>query len=761
MPEEFRVWKERVDAAVARRKAALQQSATQALSTSTSVISPPAVASSTPITSPLAQPTSENAPRENAKSTSEHKKHSHSNQSATSEVTPVVEPITYATPEAAVEAFRSLLDEFQVTSSMKYKEVQELCSHDQRWNALKTSGEKKQNLAEFQTKKMKQEKEMKKVLARRARDNFFLLLAECQAIDSSTRWRDAIVLLENDKRYKEVESSSEREDYYNDFITELKKRERAEREEMKRDLIHEYQLLLQSLVDSKKITYQSNWNEIKSEMIEVFNKGKLNHLEEFEKRRVFQDLVHELISLHREEERKARQEKLEMLQCLKEDFHKEIEQQLLISFNSGGGDGPRWRDMAPMLEISSSFQKILNFNDAERMKQQQHQSPSLKLFSPRDIFEEYMANRREELRFHRRILFDILGGYQVEVTHKTSIEDEMLPKLQEIFDLNKEKEGKRNGGGPVAASVLSYQLSFKEMATLQNLLTTKKHLLLQVLNEILARKREDWEERERHRRKLEDRYLDLLDELFNRSDQIDISWEEAKQELSGCSAFESLGKTERKRFFYEHMRELRQKLEVKLIKTNEVKQLEEIKLQEVLREKEEEAAAVERKEVQEKQEREALETRVASCDHESGQESEERGHEDSRVSHHENRRSSSRRRERDSEDRHSMGSVDSERRDYDSRDSGRRKRQSGEDSKEEDHHDISRRDSHRKRSRHESSDREDGEESHKGSKSHKKDKKEKDRDRDRDRERDKSSRDDKDRGRKHKKVMSCPLSLLS
>ena len=58
--------------------------------------------------------------------------------------------IVYATTEEAVEAFKAMLTERRVLTTMKMKEVIDLCQSDPRFNALKSPGEKKQALAEYQ-----------------------------------------------------------------------------------------------------------------------------------------------------------------------------------------------------------------------------------------------------------------------------------------------------------------------------------------------------------------------------------------------------------------------------------------------------------------------------------------------------------------------------------------------------------------------------------------------------------------------------------
>ena len=62
----------------------------------------------------------------------------------------VVTAPVYATHADAVDAFKAMLEEHDVTAVMKMKEVIDLCQKDVRFNALKGGGEKKQALAEYQ-----------------------------------------------------------------------------------------------------------------------------------------------------------------------------------------------------------------------------------------------------------------------------------------------------------------------------------------------------------------------------------------------------------------------------------------------------------------------------------------------------------------------------------------------------------------------------------------------------------------------------------
>ena len=57
---------------------------------------------------------------------------------------------TFATKAEAEAAFKQLLDEKNVTATMRLKDAAELCQGDGRWGCIPSAGGKKQALAEFQ-----------------------------------------------------------------------------------------------------------------------------------------------------------------------------------------------------------------------------------------------------------------------------------------------------------------------------------------------------------------------------------------------------------------------------------------------------------------------------------------------------------------------------------------------------------------------------------------------------------------------------------
>lgn len=143
MPEEFKIWKERVENAIARKAANATSSLSGPLvNTSASLSTDSATASVSRAADAVTD--------KHVDTASEARRAARPVKSTDAGGDDGDDPI-YATKEEAREAFLALLDDKHITSSMRMKEVQDLCHTDKRWNALK-GGDKKQELAEYQVR---------------------------------------------------------------------------------------------------------------------------------------------------------------------------------------------------------------------------------------------------------------------------------------------------------------------------------------------------------------------------------------------------------------------------------------------------------------------------------------------------------------------------------------------------------------------------------------------------------------------------------
>lgn len=211
-------------------------------------------------------------------------------------------------PADAVAAFKQLLYEKGVSSTVKWGEVAKLLGKEALWGSLKT-GEKKQAFAEYQTKRMKEEREERRLRARKAKDGFLKLLAETVEVDSKLRWRDAEELLKDDPRFKAPElSEHDKEDIFAEFVSELAKREKEEKALNKQAFL----ALLRQLAASGKVTRDMAWREAQAllgELPGAEERRLLDLVDEVDRRHAFEDLQLELEAAHRERKRREKEER--------------------------------------------------------------------------------------------------------------------------------------------------------------------------------------------------------------------------------------------------------------------------------------------------------------------------------------------------------------------------------------------------------------------------------------------------------------------
>ncbi|RYG61448.1 hypothetical protein EON64_18565 [archaeon] len=169
-----------------------------------------------------------------------------------------------------------------------------------------------------QTKKLKEEREAKKIRDKKARDRFLLMLAENTLIDTSSRYDQAREVLKKDERYHQVESEGEREELFREFLNELRKKEREEREKLKIRLLERAEQELKDLVEQKKISSSASWSETVSFMHSFITPP----LDEAEVKRIFHRLLDDLKAGRREAEKKRREALHEKIRRIRTETEK-------------------------------------------------------------------------------------------------------------------------------------------------------------------------------------------------------------------------------------------------------------------------------------------------------------------------------------------------------------------------------------------------------------------------------------------------------
>jgi len=174
---------------------------------------------------------------------------------------PKKEP-SYANKEEAIAAFKGLLLAKGISPTMKWADVLRICSEDYRWSACKTLGERKQALAEYQTKRANEEKEMRRQEIKRAKDAFQQLMTDMLprlGITPNSRFGECRDKLAKDDRFFAVEDEETREELFYDFVEEMRKREERVNRTKKKAARDAFWSFMKDKEQNGLLTFASTW----------------------------------------------------------------------------------------------------------------------------------------------------------------------------------------------------------------------------------------------------------------------------------------------------------------------------------------------------------------------------------------------------------------------------------------------------------------------------------------------------------------------
>merc|ERR1712154_95614 len=128
------------------------------------------------------------------------------------------------------DAFRNLCEEVGVGGRTSWSEFSRENGKDERFKAIDKSRDRESLFNEYQMEVRKKEKEEKEEKRKQIKKDFKALLRETEGNDRHSYWSDIKKLIGEDDRYLAVESSGQREDWFTDYVLELKDEHRREKD---------------------------------------------------------------------------------------------------------------------------------------------------------------------------------------------------------------------------------------------------------------------------------------------------------------------------------------------------------------------------------------------------------------------------------------------------------------------------------------------------------------------------------------------------
>ncbi|KAL5497081.1 hypothetical protein EMCRGX_G013480 [Ephydatia muelleri] len=170
----------------------------------------------------------------------------------------------YSSREEAKQAFRELLKEKDVPSSMSWEQTMKLIVNDPRYSALKKLNEKKQVFNMYKTQKAKEEKEEQRQQAKRNREALKKMMEEHEEVHSEIRWRRVCALFEDHPLWKSV-SVEERKDVFEDVKFNLAEKEKdQERQSREKNRA----AMAKVFASMTSITFRTTWADVQKQLLE-------------------------------------------------------------------------------------------------------------------------------------------------------------------------------------------------------------------------------------------------------------------------------------------------------------------------------------------------------------------------------------------------------------------------------------------------------------------------------------------------------------
>lgn len=332
----------------------------------------------------------------------------------------LMKEVSYASKEEATAAFKGLLLDKDITPIMKWADVIKICSSDHRWMACKTVGERKQALAEYQTKRANEQKELKRQEIKKAKDSFHKLMTDMlpallkshpNLISSSSslnnnsnnmvmggdnhtkrlfhECRDKIA---KDDRFFAVENEETREELFFDFIMEIRKREERIIRAKKKTARDAFWGFLKERGDS--ITFLSTWAQFKSSLDEDSLKDPryvtTAIFTDADRQVMFADYVIDLQTLEDEKRRRSREARLRVEKAQRDsyrEFLRALAKLGKITIVS------RWRNLEDTLEKDPTYLPVKT-QDVD---------------APRMIFEDFVDDLKTGYRMDKTFLSRLIS----------------------------------------------------------------------------------------------------------------------------------------------------------------------------------------------------------------------------------------------------------------------------------------------------------------------------------------------------------------
>jgi pre-mRNA-processing factor 40 len=291
--------------------------------------------------------------------------------------------LMYTSPSDAKAAFKAMLDDADMPTYFSWDQAMRVVSVDHRYMALPSLGEKKQAFGEWMHVRKKEEAEEERMRRRRMKEGFYSMLDGCRELaewaedylDSSSsrykssssssskpRYSRAEDLLGSDPRWMAVQSASDREDLFYDWLDDIENKAREKERERRRSKLVAFKQLLKKSTP-EYITACTSWRRARDKLAD---EDEYRDLDKIERLEVYSEYIKEL-----EEKEKEGEEEEKKMEKRRERRARDAFTHLLQQHKARGVFHCRtkWREYLPVVQNEAAYLDMLKNTSGSRPKE--------------------------------------------------------------------------------------------------------------------------------------------------------------------------------------------------------------------------------------------------------------------------------------------------------------------------------------------------------------------------------------------------------
>ena len=310
-----------------------------------------------------------------------------------------------------------------VTSTWKWEDFQRIMKNDDRFNIIKTIGQKKQIYLEHIQNLKKKDREDGKHRKQAARENFLKMLESSGILKAESKYYKTAHFFHGDPRWRILEER-EREELFQDFLDDLERKEKDKAKQLRKSQMAG---LRKALEDNHDIDHRTKWSQMQKMMAEnQFYKA----LHKVDQLAVFSDFVMDF------EKNSYESKKLD--EKIKARKNRENFRKFLNGLAKAGQLSPvsHWKEVYEKIEQDPSYQSLVGQVGS----------------TPKEIFDDVINELKSKFKDHKEVL--MIGLANFEFTEISKYED-IVPVCKDILD-----------GIPQESRPVVFQIIFEEQRAL-------------------------------------------------------------------------------------------------------------------------------------------------------------------------------------------------------------------------------------------------------------------------------------------------------